>query len=94
MPGLTSLHLLIQGRVQGVGYRDWLVAKANGLRGWVRNLGADNVEAVICGEDGAVTSCVAACHTGPRFAAVHNILTTPCPPPDTEGFARLPSMHR
>ena len=57
---MKALHLLITGRVQGVGFRDWLIqeATARGLTGWVRNVNRDKVEAVICGPDEAVELCV------------------------------------
>ena len=47
-------RLSITGRVQGVGYRDWLVETAQRLRlsGWVRNRLDGSVEAVIVGDDG------------------------------------------
>jgi acylphosphatase len=68
-------RLIITGRVQGVGYRDWLVAEATrlGLTGWVRNLGHDQVEAVLCGADGAVEEAVALCRQGPGWARVAGV---------------------
>jgi acylphosphatase len=45
-------HYLIQGRVQGVGFR-WFVhqeAAGLGLRGWVRNTEDGHVEVVAAGE--------------------------------------------
>jgi acylphosphatase len=49
---LFSLRVLISGKVQGVGYRLWTVrqAKSLGLKGWVRNLPDDGVEAVFSGD--------------------------------------------
>jgi len=70
-----SVHVMIAGRVQGVGYRAWCVnqAKDRGLRGWVRNRRDGTVEAVFAGEAGRVESMVAACEEGPTSARVENV---------------------
>jgi len=43
----NRIHLFVHGRVQGVGFRSWVVflSKELNLTGWVRNT-ADGVEAV------------------------------------------------
>jgi acylphosphatase len=44
-------HYIVKGRVQGVGFR-WFVhreAGARGLRGWVRNTDAGEVEVMVAG---------------------------------------------
>ncbi len=91
---MKSQHLLITGHVQGVGFRDWLAHKATrlGLAGWVRNMDHDTVEAVICGEDGAVDQCVNLCRRGPVSAKVDAINITNTPPPSEAGFVRRSSV--
>jgi acylphosphatase len=44
-------HVMILGRVQGVGYRYWAGQQASllGLEGWVRNRRDGSVEAVFAG---------------------------------------------
>jgi acylphosphatase len=69
-------HLLIEGRVQGVGYRDWMAAEASrlGLAGWVRNRPDGQVEAVLHGPEPAVQALLTLCRRGPRLARVDRIL--------------------
>jgi acylphosphatase len=66
------VRLRIEGRVQGVGYRDWLTrrARAHGLCGWVRNRLDGSVEALLIGDKDAVEDVIAACRHGPRLASV------------------------
>jgi acylphosphatase len=68
---MKSSHVVISGRVQGVGFRDWLVGEARrlGLDGWVRNVGHDKVEALLAGDSAAVEECLRACRRGPPAAA-------------------------
>lgn len=66
------VHVLVEGRVQGVWYRGWTVetAQALGLNGWVRNLSDGRVEAVFMGANAAVETMLAACRQGPPAARV------------------------
>jgi acylphosphatase len=91
---MKATHLLITGRVQGVGFRDWLVAEAQrlGLAGWVRNVGRDSVEALIAGDPGAVEVCLQACRRGPHLAAVESVTETMAVPPTEPGFAIRASL--
>jgi acylphosphatase len=75
-------HVVIRGRVQGVGYRAWTeyTALERGLAGWVRNRRDGSVEAVFCGPAEAVADMVDACRGGPRGAradAVDELEGTP-----------------
>jgi len=68
----AALHLTIRGRVQGVGYRWWVVgeARALGLAGWVRNRRDGTVEALAIGDPAALDALAEACERGPRASAV------------------------
>lgn len=66
---------LITGRVQGVGYRMWLVAEARalGVMGWVRNLEDGRVEAMVSGPAGLLERLAEAARSGPRLAVVSGV---------------------
>ena len=67
-----TAHLQVEGLVQGVGFRAWVVheAVAARLAGWVRNRRTGAVEAILSGEPAAVERMVAACRRGPPAARV------------------------
>ena len=69
---IITVHMLITGRVQGVGFRESmrLVAQALDVTGWVRNLADASVEAVVQGEETAVDRLLGWCHNGPPGANV------------------------
>jgi acylphosphatase len=69
---MSVRHVVIRGRVQGVGYRAWVQDQALrlDLDGWVRNRRDGAVEAVFGGAEEVVTAAVAACHRGPPAARV------------------------
>jgi acylphosphatase len=69
---VTARRLVIEGRVQGVGYRDWVLREATrlGLSGWVRNRADGRVEAVITGPEPAVAALLSLCRRGPTLARV------------------------
>jgi acylphosphatase len=64
--------VMIQGRVQGVGYRAWVEweASARSLEGWVRNRRDGSVEALFAGPAEAAAEMIAACRRGPPMAGV------------------------
>jgi len=68
----TIKHLLIHGRVQGVGFRAWAQDTAGrlGVEGWVRNRRGGEVEMVVAGPPQAVAAMIEACRQGPSFAHV------------------------
>lgn len=72
---MIRVHLLIEGRVQGVGYRANTKRMANkmNLTGWVRNLRNGDVEAVIEGPELEVDKLIVWCHRGPTSAHVTRV---------------------
>jgi acylphosphatase len=65
-------HMIVHGRVQGVGFRAFVEgeALARGLEGWVRNRRDGSVEAVFKGEAATVAEMIEACRRGPFGARV------------------------
>lgn len=90
---MTAKRLRIAGRVQGVGYRDWMArtASALGVSGWVRNRADGTVEALVHGPTAAVEELLRACRRGPRFARVEAIEEALAEPEEEPGFRRLPT---
>lgn len=70
-----AVRCLVDGRVQGVGFRYWTQRKAHelGVVGWVRNLPGGAVEAVVQGPDAAVKAMLEWLETGPRHARVTSV---------------------
>jgi len=93
---MSAVRIVISGRVQGIGYRDWLVHRAHraGVRGWVRNLGETQVEAVLVGQADAVERLVSTCWEGPRGARVTAVTRAVADDPGVTGFCRRPSARQ
>jgi len=68
-------HLIIAGRVQGVGYRISFAeaASALGLAGWVRNLRDGSVEACVHGDAEAIDAIMTWAKRGPPAARVDRV---------------------
>lgn len=66
------VHLIVSGRVQGVGFRYAAVREGRRLEltGWARNTPDGNVEIVAEGPPVAVQTFLAWCHQGPPSARV------------------------
>jgi acylphosphatase len=75
MADLARLHVVIEGRVQGVFFRAATrdEARARGLAGWVRNLPDGRVEAIFEGDKRVLEGMLAWCHQGPPYAYVHRV---------------------
>jgi len=90
---MAAKRLIIAGRVTGVGFRDWLVARAEatGVSGWVRNRLDGTVEALLDGDTAAVEELVRLCRRGPRMAAVTSIEEEFAEAAAEPGFRKLPT---
>ncbi len=71
----VTRRIVIEGRVQGVGFRWSLTEKAGelGLDGWVRNRSDGSVEALVSGPAEAVDALTAWAHRGPPHARVDRV---------------------
>jgi acylphosphatase len=72
---MITKHLIVTGRVQGVGYRNYMVFKAHQfhITGWVRNRTDGCVEAVIQGTPENVEALIARAQRGPPHAVVSGV---------------------
>lgn len=69
---MATRQIRVNGRVQGIGYRDALrrEAERRGVTGWVRNRADGSVEAVLQGSAGAIEEVIAWARRGPVGARV------------------------
>ena len=71
----ARVHILVEGMVQGVGFR-WFVARhaqSLGLTGYVENLFNGNVEVVAEGDRSLIEELITHLKVGPRSAHVSNL---------------------
>src|SRR5262245_34871195 len=93
---MHHLHVRVQGRVQGVGYRHFIVVEAGrlGLHGMVRNLPNGDVEVIAEGDRAALDRLIERARVGPSHAAVTELAAEWSEgPPRYTGF-RIDSGHR
>ena len=69
---MKTVHIIVTGRVQGVGFRYFTVRCANdlGICGWVRNLPDGSVETAIQGPGETVEEMIGLLKQGPGAANV------------------------
>jgi acylphosphatase len=79
---LVARRFLITGRVQGVGFRFFIEARATaeGVHGWVRNLADGRVEALLEGDRTSVERIESALWRGPSGAEVEDVSSEPAVP--------------
>jgi len=74
-PSNQRLNATVHGRVQGVGFRFFVLqqAWALGLSGWVRNLSAGTVEVLAEGNMASLQELLVALRQGPDAAFVRDV---------------------
>ena len=73
---MIRVHLIIRGKVQGVGYRNNAKRRADllGIRGWVKNLSDGSVEIIAQGSEQSIKEFITWCHKGALFAKVEDVV--------------------
>ena len=76
--GAIVRRVVVDGHVQGVGYREFTrrAALSLGVSGWVRNRHHGAVEALIRGPPASVEALIAEMRQGPRFATINSVSVT------------------
>ena len=90
------LEATVHGRVQGVGFRWFVVRRAEqlGLVGWVANEAQGTVQVVVEGPPEAVDTLAAALQSGPHGAIVDRVEAhNPEPTGEFSRFSIKPSGH-
>ena len=72
MTAMLIRRISVRGRVQGVGFRDFVARAADrqGMEGWVRNRTDGSVEAVFSGAPETVAAMIEICRKGPPSSRV------------------------
>jgi acylphosphatase len=72
---MTMTHVIVEGLVQGVSFRDYTRRQAFilHLTGWVRNLSDGSVEAMLCGADSDITRMLDWLRQGSPRSRVDNL---------------------
>ena len=85
---MPAYRYMVQGRVQGVGYRYFVLrhADALGVSGYARNRADGSVEVVAEGDDTVLGELEARLREGPSFAEVTNVEREPIAERGTGGF--------
>ena len=68
-------HIIISGRVQGVGFRYWIYKAAiqRKVDGWVKNKISGEVEALFIGNDENINNLITLCKKGPPSSRVTKV---------------------
>lgn len=92
MTDLQCRRVRVEGRVQGVGFREACVEQARALQlaGWVRNRLDGSVEVLLQGDNEGLTRMLAWLERGPPAARVLRVHAQPepLPSPPLSGFGR------
>ncbi|WP_027586452.1 acylphosphatase [Acidipropionibacterium thoenii] len=84
----VHVHVIVRGKVQGVGFRYFVqeTAEALAVSGTVRNCADGTVKAELEGPDQAVQAVVDRLKQGPRMARVDGVETIPGKATGVTGF--------
>ena len=88
-PGaLVGRRFAVRGRVQGVGFRDFVQREASrrAITGYTRNLGDGSLLVCAIGAFGAIAELEAMLHRGPRGADVRGVDIEEMPPQAFDDF--------
>ncbi len=71
----SEIHCVVQGKVQRVGYRDFIdvYAKEHALYGWIKNNENGSVELVLQGMPDELKECIEILNQGSLLARVENM---------------------
>jgi len=85
---VPAYRYVVRGRVQGVGYRYFVLRQADalGVSGFARNLPDGAVEVLAEGSDAALADFEARLREGPAFAGVADVEREASPGRGSDGF--------
>ena len=88
---MASKHVIVQGQVQGVFYRQGAqdTARELGVAGWVRNRDDGSVEMVVEGDDEAVERMVSWAREGTSQSQVTSVDVADTEPQGLSGFEQV-----
>ena len=66
-------RILISGKVQGIGFREFVRKKCDGLVGFTKNLKNGDVEVIAAGPAEAIANLVKECRKGPLLSRVSDV---------------------
>ncbi len=72
---LECKHIVVHGKVQGVGFRNftYLTASKMGVKGWCRNLKTGEVEILAIGAPQILEELLSSVSKGPQFSQVDSL---------------------
>jgi acylphosphatase len=87
-PKPIARRYFVRGRVQGVGYRDFVqrTARDLGLSGFARNLDDGRVEVLAVGTPAQLSELVGRLHKGPGLSDVRGVEEQDAAPEKHQGF--------
>jgi acylphosphatase len=83
-----NIELIVEGRVQGVGFRNFAYNRAlkYNINGYVKNTFDGNVEIICTGESNDIDKFIAEIRKGPSFSFISNIKINETPENDFKEF--------